>query len=143
MNEGKRSQSPEGVLQTMLAKSSTQLHSIGVSRANYEGWEGTRSARRGQGAGRRGTGTREQLGGKFVLAWAYMGYVKYIGVWGWLAVSTEARRNISAWRAKLGAACSAKKLANSRRCEMSPNCVNEDDERRFYWRVTVRSSDSP
>lgn len=39
-----------------------------------------------------------------------MGYVKYIGVWSWLAVSTEAEKY--ARREKLGAACSATK--NSR-----------------------------
>jgi len=39
-----------------------------------------------------------------------MGYVKYIGVWGWLSVSTEAKKY--ARRTKLGAARAARK--NSR-----------------------------
>lgn len=35
-----------------------------------------------------------------------MGYVKYIGVWGWLSLSTEAEKY--AWHTKLGAACTSR-----------------------------------
>lgn len=60
-----------------------------VFRGRIRGREGTRGVRMSYRGGARQEQRRKRgkrVGGKFVLAWAYMGYVKYIRVWGWLAI---------------------------------------------------------